>query len=59
MAIVLGDLLLQLELQPASKENNTYSRQLDTGKDLRDSLIGLKKRLKKRLKKLEEYILKL
>ena len=26
MAIVLGDPLSQLELQPASKENNAYSR---------------------------------
>ena len=55
MAIVLGDLLSQLELQPASKEKNTCFRQLDTSKDLKDSLVGLKKRLKK----LEEYILKL
>ena len=52
---MLGDLLLQLELQPTSKENNIYSKQLDTSKDLRDTLIGIKKRLKK----LEKYILKL
>ena len=50
-----GNPLLQLKLQPASKENNICSKQLDTSKDLRDALIGLKKRLKK----LEEYILKL
>ena len=55
IAIVLGDPLSQLELQPTSEENNIYSRQLDTGKDLRDSLIGIKKRLEK----LEEYITKL
>ena len=55
MVIVLGDLLLQLELQPISKKNNIYFRQLDTSKDLKDTLIGLEKRLEK----LEKYILKL
>jgi hypothetical protein len=55
MAIVLKNLLLQLELQPTSKENNIYFRQLDTSKDFKNALIGLKKRLKK----LKEYILKL
>ena len=49
------DLLLQLELQPTSKENNAYSKQLDTSKDFRNAFVGLKKRLEK----LEEYIPKL
>lgn len=55
IVIVLGDPLSQLKLQPAFKENNVYFKKLDTGKDLKDSFIGLKKRLEK----LEEYILKL
>ena len=52
---MLGDLLLQLELQPVSEENNVCFKQLDTGKDLRDTFVGIEKRLEK----LEEYILKL